>query len=99
MIFSAGAEGLAIVAYVPEEKLGDLSCKEWIEKVLSSQPGGKLANATNTICKGFVPTDSDKGIFALKIRESMILEANNFLRAKGLFPDADEDDDEEFVFG
>merc|ERR1719310_1525005 len=59
MIFSAGAEGLAVVAYVPEEKLGDLSCKEWLEKVLSSQPGGKLANATNTLCKGFVPTDSD----------------------------------------
>merc|ERR1711979_87855 len=42
MVFSAGAEQLAVVAYVPEEKQGDLSCKEWLEKVMSIQPGGKL---------------------------------------------------------
>merc|ERR1712070_1032040 len=35
MIFSAGAEQLAIVAYVPEAKYGELSCQEWLEKALS----------------------------------------------------------------
>merc|ERR1712048_1338221 len=99
MIFSAGEKQLAIVAYVPDAKLGDLSCKEWLEKVLASQPGGKLEKESPTLCRGFVPTDSNKGIFPLKIRESMVLEANNFLRKKGLFPEDDGDEDDDFVFG
>ncbi|CAK0845016.1 unnamed protein product [Prorocentrum cordatum] len=32
MIFSCGTEQLAVCAYVPEEKLGELNCKEWLEK-------------------------------------------------------------------
>merc|ERR1712036_204728 len=34
MIFSAGTNQLAVCAYVPEEKLKDLSCEEWLKKVL-----------------------------------------------------------------
>merc|ERR1712060_580989 len=43
--------------------------------------------------------DGDKGDFPLKIREGLILEANNFLRKKGLFPEDNSDDDDEMVFG
>merc|ERR1719245_158734 len=39
MIFSAGTEQLAICAYVPEEKQSELSCEEWLQKVLGSQCG------------------------------------------------------------
>merc|ERR1712232_520073 len=39
MVFSAGPERLAVVAYVPEEKQADLVCTEWLEKVLSLYPG------------------------------------------------------------
>jgi len=98
MIFSAGTEQLAIVAYVPEDKQPNLSCEEWINKVLASQPGGKLLSSAKDICTGVIPADSDKGIFPLKIREGLIMEGNNFLRAKGLFPDGDDDSDE-MVFG
>ncbi|CAE8632956.1 unnamed protein product [Polarella glacialis] len=41
----------------------------------------------------------DKGIFPLKIREPMILDANNFLRSKGLFPEDKDDSDDDMVFG
>merc|ERR1712107_474374 len=37
MVFSAGSERLAVVAYVPGEKQGELDCTEWIEKVLSNR--------------------------------------------------------------
>merc|ERR1712083_228768 len=97
MIFSAGVEQLAVVAYVPEEKKGDLSCEEWLKKVLGNF-GGDIVNASETLCTGRVATNSDKNVFPLKIREPMILEANNFLRAKGLFPE-DKDDSDEMVFG
>merc|ERR1719253_325498 len=98
MIFSAGTEQLAVVAYVPEEKQGEINSKEWLEAVLATQ-GGSVTSAKAGTSAGCVKADADKGIFPLKIRESMILEANNFLRARGLFPDNDDDDDDEMVFG
>merc|ERR1712186_12531 len=97
MIFSAGADQLAVVAYVPENKQSELSCKEWLEKVLGLQ-SGVVDSVADDICRGYVKTDSNKNVFPLKIREGMILEANNFLRKKGLFPE-DDDDEDEMVFG
>merc|ERR1712129_619411 len=97
MIFSAGTEQLAVVAYVPEAKRGELSCAEWLEVVLNSQ-SGEIKSKGPDVSYGVVKTNSNKNIFPLKIREPMILEANNFLRKKGLFPEDDSDDDE-MVFG
>jgi hypothetical protein len=99
MVFSAGVEQLAIVAYVPEEKQPELVCEEWLQKVVSMYGGGKVLSAGKDVSSGLIPTDSDKGVFPLKIRESLILEANNFLRSKGLFPDDNDDSDDEMVFG
>jgi len=98
MIFSAGMEQLAVCAYVPEDKQSQLDCKEWLETVLALFQGTVVSSAKD-ISTGVVKTDSDKNIFPLKIRESMILEANNFLRKKGLFPEDKDDDDDEMVFG
>merc|ERR1719189_1548489 len=97
MIFSAGTEQLAVVAYVPEAKQGELDCAEWLKAVLGSQ-NGEVKKTGKDISSGVVKANADKGIFPLKIREPMILEANNFLRKKGLFPEDDSDDDE-MVFG
>merc|ERR1719471_2520693 len=98
MIFSAGTEQLAIVAYVPEAKQGDLSCEEWLKTVLGAF-SGEVVSAGAELSTGCVKADADKGVFPLKIREAMIVEANNFLRKKGLFPDDDGDDDDDYVFG
>merc|ERR1719335_1497105 len=57
-----------------------------------------MKSEAKDVCTGIIKTDSDKNIFPLKIREPMILEANNFLRKKGLFPE-DNGDDDEMVFG
>jgi len=97
-IFSAGVDQLAVVAYVPEDKIGELSCEEWLKQTLSIFQGN-VVSVTPGVCTGVVKADSDKGIFPLKIREPMILEANNFLRKKGLFPDDNGSDDDEMVFG
>lgn len=99
MVFSAGIEQLAVCAYVPEEKQAELSCEEWLETVLKLYPGYKMISKSKSLCTGCIPTNSDKGIFPLKIRESLILEANNFLRKKQLFPEDNGDDDDEMVFG
>merc|ERR1719265_1190019 len=97
MIFSAGTEQLAVVAYVPEAKQGELVCEEWLKAVLANF-GGTVSETGASVCTGSVKADSDKNVFPLKIREPMILEANNYLRKKGLFPEDDGDSDE-MVFG
>jgi len=98
MVFSAGTDHLAIVAYVPEAKQSELICEEWLAKVLGLYGGSKELSKAKDYCVGIIPADSEKGIFPLKIREGLILEANNFLRSKGLFPEDDGSDDE-MVFG
>merc|ERR1712061_247890 len=99
MVFSCGADKLAVLAYVPEDKQGELDCAEWLEHVLKTQPGMQIVTKDKAVSTGFIPANSDKNVFPLNIREPMILEANNFLRKKGLFPDNDSDDDDEMVFG
>jgi len=99
MVFSAGVECLAICAYVPEDKYDALSCEEWLNKVLSMYGGGKMEKTSKGLCIGFIPTNSDKNVFPLKIREGLILEANNFLRKLGLFPEDNGDSDDDMVFG
>eukprot|EP00933_Yihiella_yeosuensis_P017193 TRINITY_DN1442_c0_g2_i1.p1 TRINITY_DN1442_c0_g2~~TRINITY_DN1442_c0_g2_i1.p1 ORF type:complete len:198 (-),score=68.82 TRINITY_DN1442_c0_g2_i1:171-764(-) len=98
VIFSAGVDQLALVAYVPEAKLGELNCEEWLQAVIKNF-SGEIIGVTDTTCSAVVKTDSEKGVFPLKIREPMILEANNFLRSKGLFPEDNGSDDDEMVFG
>jgi len=98
MIFSAGVDQLALVAYVPAEMGKDAGfCEEWLKAVLASF-GGEVTSASAGMCQGRVKADGNKNIFPLKIREPMILESNNFLRKKGLFPE-DHSDDDEMVFG
>jgi len=98
MVFSAGVEQLAIVSYVPEAKQSELSSEDWIKAVIGNF-GGKVLTTAADVCTACVKADGDKGIFPLKIRDSIILEANNYLRKKGLFPDNDDDDEDEMVFG
>lgn len=97
MIFSAGTEQLAVVAYVPNDKHDTLSCEDWLKGVLG-EFGGEVMSKAKDVCTGRVKANPDKGVFPLKIREPMILAANNILRKKGLFPE-DDDDDDEMVFG
>merc|ERR1712083_1074759 len=70
MVFSAGSEQLAVVAYVPTDKQKELSCEEWLKTVLGTQ-GGEIVSSSKDMCTGRVLTNSDKNVFPLKIREPM----------------------------
>lgn len=99
MLFSAGDDKLAIVAYVPEEKKDELDASEWIKKVLDLNGGELCEGSTGVYAKGFVKADGDKNKFPLKMKEPSITEAISFLKSKGLFPDKDDSDDDDMVFG
>merc|ERR1712178_297382 len=53
MIFSAGTEQLAVVAYVPEDKVGELSCEEWLQTTLALF-GGTVESTSAGLCSGSV---------------------------------------------
>merc|ERR1719235_937711 len=97
MLFSAGLDQLAFLGHVPDDKKKDLNCGEWVKHV-AQIIGGQVVKDGVSSAAGVVKTDSDKGIFPLKVKDSGITEAIQFLKKRGLFPDADDDDDD-YVFG
>jgi len=99
MIFSAGTEQLAVVAYVPDALKDSIDARVWLKTVLDEQAGAVAANSTNTLASGSVKADAEKGKFPLKIKEPCITSAITYLKSKGLFPDKDDDSDDEFIFG
>merc|ERR1712027_148225 len=56
MIFSAGVEQLAVVAYVPEAKQSELNCEDWLTTVMSNF-GGEVQSKAADLCTGTVKTD------------------------------------------
>merc|ERR1711920_1128727 len=78
MVFSAGVEQLALVAYVPEDKQAELVCEEWLAKVLSLYGESSTVSVAKDYCVGVIPSNSDKGVFPLKIREGLILETQTY---------------------
>merc|ERR1712039_860204 len=51
-IFSAGTEQLAVVAYVPEAKQGELSCEEWLQSTLAIF-NGEILSKSKEVSAGF----------------------------------------------
>jgi len=103
-IFSAGDDQLAVITYLPPgwkpDKAKDqqtITTQEWVSAIVANF-GGEVQECNANIGKAIIKKDDSKGVFPLKIRDPMILESNNFLRKKGLFPE-DKDDDDEMVFG
>jgi len=99
MIFSAGTDQLAILAYVPESQKKDLNATEWITQVVALFQGEVCPGGTGTYAKGFVTADTNVNKFPLKMKEPSITEAITFLKKKGLFPAKDDDSDDDYVFG
>jgi len=97
MLFSAGVDQLAMVAYVPEANKAELDCGEWMEHVVK-MIGGTVIDKAPLKATAVIKTDSNKGIFPLKQKDPGIMEAIAFLKKKELFPDGDDDDDD-YVFG
>ena len=111
MIFSAGVERLALVAYVPDaehnKSAPKVECKAWMEHVLETVGGGEVVKgvtAANSpkggkVMVAVIPADKDKGKFPLKDKDAAMGAAFAFLRSKGAFPEDNDDDSDEMIFG
>jgi len=110
MIFSAGTEQLAIVAYVPgkehNKSAENVDCKEWLDHVLAAvggtvvKPVGKADSPKGGVSGvAVVKSDPEKGKFAIKDKDTAMQAAFAFLRTKGAFPEDNGDDSDEMIFG
>lgn len=93
IFFSAGDKQLALICHVPKELQEKLGPKEWVDAVLAPLGTGQVVEETETVIKAVVPADAEKGKFPLKMRDEAISAGFALLRAKGLVPDVDSDDD------
>lgn len=99
MVFSCDSVRLCVVAYVPEEKKGLLDARDWIKHVVGLYDG-KSVSGDETTASGEILSDPAAGKFALKIRDEALPKSIEFLRSKGLFPEAkEESSDDDVCYG
>jgi len=93
---------VVLVAYVDKEN-PKVSAKEWLEGILSTDLGGGMRGViqpgadafyANAICTENVET----GHFYLKMKDTALTAAINYVRSRGLFP-ADESDGDDENYG
>merc|ERR1719352_1823476 len=94
-----GDSKLAMVAYCPPSKHGELTADQWMKDILEKLGGGAMSFGDAYTAKGVIENDADKGLFVLKLKDSAITESINYLKTKGLFPDKTDDSDDDFIMG
>ena len=126
MIYSAGVEQLAMVAYVPANEFNKSAEKvdvtAWMEDVCEkvgatitkpafdvvSMVPDKKTGSIETGTKGKITgkvvcavakSDPEKGKFALKDKDAAMAASFAYLRSKGAFPEDNDDDSDEMIFG
>lgn len=91
---------LALCAYIPPSKHGQLKADKWMTDVLAELGGGEMSFGDAYTAKAVIKNDPDKNVFILKVKDNALPTAINYLKGKGLFPDkVDDDEDDDIVFG
>lgn len=98
MLFSAGVDKLAVLAYVPDalagEGAGKVTCEQWLQEVARSI-GGEVLEKTGS-CVSLV-VRAGANTYPIKLKEPGITAAICFLKGRGLFPV--EEDEDDFIYG
>mmetsp|Transcript_47887 Transcript_47887/g.95840 ORF Transcript_47887/g.95840 Transcript_47887/m.95840 type:complete len:152 (+) Transcript_47887:85-540(+) len=92
MLLSSGDKQLALMAYVPADKVGKINASEWMKGVLASV-SGEFLEGDDKVAKGRSVGDGESK-FPLKDKDTCQAASVNYLKEKGCFPqgDAEEDD-------
>jgi hypothetical protein len=106
---------ICLVAYVPEDKKEACSASEWLTNTVtmilktgkSDDTVGEVAKSLvksfpgneRTFAKAEILKDGEKGLFPLKMKDEAINQAYAYLKARKLFPDGNDDSDDEFCWG
>eukprot|EP01066_Platyproteum_vivax_P006409 Platyproteum_vivax@DN2207_c0_g1_i1.p1 len=88
---------VALVCFVPEEKQAEVSAIDWLHEA-SKGLEGKFLEESKGYSVYYAEANPDKGLYAIKMKDQAINQGLGFLKAKGLFPD-DDDSDDDIVYG
>ena len=105
MIFSAGVQQLAMVAYVPAGSAEKVGLADWLQHVcaavqgeVASPPAAAESPDGGLVASAVVKANADAGKFPLKDKDSAMAAAFDYLRKHDAFPE-DKDSSDEMVFG
>ena len=93
-------KAVAMVAYVPDAQKNNIDAREWMQSVVDTDMGGGVGGevmkgSTATYARCVAKEDPDKGYFFLKMKDNALSAAIQYLRARGLFNDEDDEGDDE----
>mmetsp|Transcript_36930 Transcript_36930/g.86938 ORF Transcript_36930/g.86938 Transcript_36930/m.86938 type:complete len:358 (+) Transcript_36930:136-1209(+) len=92
MLLSSGDKQLALCCYVPEANKSKLNASDWMKAVLK-EVGGDFLEGDGLNAKGVSIGDGENK-FPLKDKDTCQAASVNFLKGLGLFPQADEEEDD-----
>lgn len=101
MLFSSGIGALALMSYVPDDKLTKIDPKDWMEHTCKMTAGDKAIfhkSDKNHVC-AYIKLDADNNLFPLKMKDVALAQAIAYLRERDCFPPDEESDDDDMVFG
>merc|ERR1712203_1031687 len=67
--------------------------------ILAELGGGNLLFSDATTAKALLENDAEKEFYVLTLKDNAITYSINYLKKKGLFPDGNDDDEDDYVFG
>jgi hypothetical protein len=76
-----------------------LNLKDWLQYVLDKVGGKLVGEITSTYGQGVVDADPDNGRFPIKLKDIAIPSAVEYLQARGLLPQSNDDDDSDVIYG
>ena len=97
-------------SYVPgsehNKSAGKVDIKSWIDSVIKATGGtlvGAPAKASSpkggSVATALVKSDPSNGKFAIKDKDTAMAAAFAYLRANGAFPEDNDDDSDDMIFG
>jgi hypothetical protein len=97
-LFSYGSEKTGVVCYVPLEHQKTVTAEAWCGEIVGALGGKVLEGATPELAKGEIAGDG-KDTFPIKLKDEALAASIKFLIKIGVFPDKDDDSEDEMVFG
>ncbi|KAJ1494966.1 hypothetical protein T484DRAFT_1926434 [Baffinella frigidus] len=92
MLLSSGDKQLVLLCYVPDDKIEKVNASEWMKATLLVV-GGEFISGDDKVAKGVSVANGDTR-FSLKDKDLCQSASVNYLKAKGLFPQANEEEDD-----
>ena len=91
------SEKCGVVCYVPLEHQKTVTAEQWCGEIVGGLGGTVLPGATAELAKGEIGGGPDR--FPIKLKDEALGASIKFLVKVGVFPDKDDDSEDEMVFG